>query len=91
MSKVEKVIEFLMGVQSRPSYVKSDDFYIDEYCNLLDIVMFGSYHIKLQYDPSYSGMDTASADDGCGYGKADLLYAYDILDSRDEILEIWNE
>lgn len=87
----ENLINYLMNIDSRPSWVKKDVFYFENCGNCLDIVMFGSYHIKLQYDPSYSSMDAASADDGCGYGREDLEYAADIMYNRDVILALAKE
>lgn len=85
------LIDYLMDIDSRPSWVTKDVFDFNDQWDCLDIVMFGSYHIKLQYDPSCSSGDTASSDDGCAYGKYDLMYAYDIMDNRDEIIVLAKE
>ena len=65
----ENLINYLMKIDSRPSYVNEDTFDFEDCFDYLDIVMFGGYHIQLHYDPSYSASDVASAPDGGGYGK----------------------
>lgn len=87
----ENLINYLMKIDSTPAYVDKDTFYFEDCWDYLDIVMFGSYHIKLQYDPSYSSMDVASAPDGGGYGKYDLQYAADIMYNRDKIIALAKE
>ena len=88
--KEEKLIEYLMGLYSRPSYVKEDVFDFEETDDCLYIYMFGGYRITINKDEDYSATDVAAPEEGCGYGKDDLLYAYRILCNRDEIIEIWN-
>lgn len=86
----EKIIELVYNLDSRPAYVKRDDIDVrceDEY---LDIIMFGNYHIKLYPDEPVS--DVAVCDCGGGYSKQDLKYAAEIMDSKDEIVDItWEE
>lgn len=82
------LINYLMNIDSKPAYVGEDTFYFENWGDCLDIVMFGSYHIKLHYDPNYSNMDVASAEDGCGYGKEDLQYAADIMYERSRIVAL---
>lgn len=87
----ENLINYLMKIDSRPSYVNEDTFDFEDCFNYLDIVMFGGYHIKLHYDPFYSASDVASAPDGGGYGKYDLEYASDIMYRRDRIIALAKE
>ena len=88
---VENLINYLMDIDSRPSWVTKNVFDFEKCGECLDIVMFGSYHIKLHYDPNYSSMDVASAEDGCGYGKRDLEYAADIMYRRNKIVALAKE
>jgi hypothetical protein len=87
----ENLINYLMKIDSRPSYVNEDTFDFEDGFDYLDIVMFGGYHIKLHYDPFYSASDVASAPDGGGYGKYDLEYASDIMYRRDRIIALAKE
>lgn len=88
--KEEKLLEYLMGLNSRPSYVTEVDFDFEEIHNILRIYMFGGYCITINKDADYSETDCAAPVDGGGYGKDDLYYAYHILCNRDKIIEIWN-
>ena len=87
----ENLINYLMKIDSRPSYVNEGTFDFEDGFDYLDIVMFGGYHIKLHYDPFYSASDVASAPDGGGYGKDDLEYASDIMYRRDRIIALAKE
>ena len=87
----ENLINYLMKIDSRPSYVNEDTFDFEDGFDYLDIVMFGGYHIKLHYDPFYSESDVASAPYGGGYGKYDLEYASDIMYRRDRIIALAKE
>ncbi len=81
------IIDYLMSLDSKPSYVKREIFDIRNEGSYLDIVMFGAYHIELHYDAKCA--DCALVEGGGAYGMEDLYYAADILDSRDEILDLW--
>ncbi len=87
-----KIIDLIYNLDSRPAFVNRDDIdvrYEDEY---LDIIMFGNYHIKLYYDEEDKCFDVAFCDCGGAYGKQDLKYAAEIMDNREEILEIdWED
>lgn len=88
IKKERKVAEFVYGIYNRPAWVHENDIVVRDGGCYLDIVMFGSYHIGLYYDPSDRFNDFAKADDGGAYGRADLLYAAAIMNNRDEIFEI---
>ena len=91
MSKVEKVIELLMGIESRPSDVEDSAFYIEDKEDALNIGLFEDYSIYIQISKDDKVFSGGAWSEYCMLTKDFLLYAYDILDSRDEILKIWNE
>lgn len=82
------LIDYLMSFDDRPSWVKKDVFDFENGGDYFDIIMFGSYHIKLHYNPEYKNTDVAVADDGLGYGKYDLYYAAEIMDNRSTVLDL---
>ena len=87
-SEHDSLVDFIYNLDSRPAWVDRKVFDFKDGWDYLEIVMFGSYHIRIYYDPSDSGADSASADEGCGYGKEDLEYAVEIMDNRDMILAL---
>ena len=82
----EKIIELIFNLYSRPSYAERNCIDVRYEFEYLDIIMFGNYHIKLYPDEPWA--DVAVCDCGGGYGKNDLEYAVEIMDNRDEILEL---
>jgi len=85
----EKIIELVYNLASRPAWVTKKD--INALCDgtYLDIIMFGDYHITLNFDVPMD--DSAFCDGGGAYGKKDLEYAVEIMDNRKEILSIAEE
>lgn len=82
-SKVENLLEYMMTPDTTES-----DFYFEEKGLNLFIYMFGKYRIAINFCDS--SRDCFLPEEGCGYDKSDLLYAYSILCNRDKIIEIWN-
>lgn len=80
MEKIKNFIENL----SIPSwgYINS----VEVNGNEIDITYCDSYHIKISRDGSFN--DCISAEGDIAWGKTDVEFALEILDNRDEILEM---
>lgn len=90
-AKEKRLIDFLMGIESRPSDVEDSAFYIEDKEDALNIGLFEDYSIYIQISKDDKVFSGGAWSEYCMLTKDFLLYAYDILDSRDEILKIWNE
>ena len=90
-AKEKRLIELLMGIESRPSDVEDSAFYIEDKEDALNIGLFEDYSIYIQISKDDKVFSGGAWSEYCMLTKDFLLYAYDILDSRDEILKIWNE
>jgi hypothetical protein len=80
----ETIRDKVYHLESRPSWVKWDDIRVDIDDEYVDIVMFGDYHIRLYNENS--NQDIAYCDNGGGYSKADMEYAIDIMNNRDNLI-----
>lgn len=85
------LINYLMNIDSTPDWVDENSFDFDDRWDFLEITLNEIVHIKLTFDPSYRGSDTTSIDEGYGLGINDLMYAYDVMYNRDEILALAKE
>ena len=90
-AKEKRLIDFLMGIESRPSDVEDSAFYIEDKKDALNIGLFEDYSIYIHISKDDKVFSGGAWSEYCMLTKDFLLYAYDILDSRDEILKIWNE
>jgi len=85
------LINYLMNIDSTPDWVDENSFDFDDRWDFLEITLNEIVHIKLTFEPSYRGSDTTSIDEGYGLGINDLMYAYDVMYNRDEILALAKE
>lgn len=88
----EQIIDFIYGLDSRPNYIGKECIDVLHGRNFIDIVMNKYYHIELDLNGPYG--DVSYAEEGFGYGKSDLEYAVEIMDNRNEIIEMaekWTE
>lgn len=81
----KQLTNFLMDLGSKPSYVTFEVINYELQGDRIDIILFGGYHIEIFFDNDFN--DVIYADSG-GWGKQDIEYALEILDNREEILEI---
>lgn len=82
------LIDCMMNLNNRPNWVDEDVFNFAVKEDYLDIIMFGSYHIGLHFDPNESVADFAKTDGSSAYSKEDLIYAAEIMENRDKILAL---
>lgn len=89
--KEKEIIDFILGLSERPCYVDEKIFSIELKKDLdedyLEIIMFGSYYIRL-YSKN-DCFDVAYCHSG-GYSKQDLEYDAQIIENKDEIFRILN-
>lgn len=83
----EQIIDFIYGLDSRPSYVRKKSIDVLHGRNIIDIVMNGEYHIEL-WQNGGACSDVAYSEHGCAYNKSDLEYAVEIMDNQDKIIEM---
>jgi hypothetical protein len=87
-AKEKRLIDFLMGIESRPSDVEDRTFYIEDEEGALNIRLFEDYPIHIQISKDDKLLSDGAWSEYCMLTKDFLLYAHDILDRRDEILKI---
>lgn len=85
---MKKIKEFIYNLPSRPSWTKLDDIEVEKKDSFLDIIVNDFYHIRIY--PEGKELDVACADKG-GYGYQDLLFDAEIMEHRNEILEMFNQ
>ena len=82
------LINYLMNIDSRPHWVDEESFDFDDRWDFLEITLNEIIHIKLTFDPRCRCSDTTSIDEDYGLGINDLMYAYDVMYNRDEIIAL---
>lgn len=90
-AKEKRLIDFLMGIESRPSDVEDRTFYIEDEEDALNIRLFEDYPIHIQISKDDKLFSGGAWSECCMLTKYFLLYAHDILDKRGEIMKIWSE
>lgn len=78
------IVDFLYGLDSIPEWCQVIDVRESEYGGYLLITLYGSHTIALSYEEEYDDYIKSEY----AWGRADMEYALEIMDNRDEILAL---
>jgi hypothetical protein len=81
---MEKIKNFIENLGSKPSWGYIN--YVEVYNNKIVITYCDSYYITI--DKCLSSNDCISSDFDIAWGKPDIKFALEILDNRNEIMEM---
>lgn len=85
---IDRLTDLVYKLENRPAYVNRDNIHFELTDNGVKVQLFGEYEITINREKALCSYHHP---EGCCLGYADMEYALEIIDNRNEIMDIVEE
>lgn len=87
-SIIDRLTDLVYNLDNRPAYVDNNNIHFELAYGGVKVQLFGGYEITINREKALCGYHHPES---CSLGYADMEYAIEIIDNRDEIMDIVDE